>query len=60
MLTVLKKDLVVLAAFDAAMFAATFVCVLLQKAVYRGWISWTRSGWILQHVLLHINISLTA
>jgi hypothetical protein len=56
MLTTLRKDLFVMAAFDAAMFASTFVCVLLQKAVYRGWITWTRSGWILQHVHLHVDI----
>jgi hypothetical protein len=57
-LSILGNDLFVLGLFDAAMFASTFLCVLLQKAVYRGWISWKQSGWILQHVLpLHCHLN---
>jgi len=59
MVSILKKDLIVLAVFDGAIFASTFICVVLQKAVYRRWISWNRSGWILQHVTTTCEIRLT-
>jgi len=59
MVSMLRKDLLVLAAFDVAIFASTFICVVLQKAVYHGWISWNRSGWILQHVTTTCGIGLT-
>jgi sterol O-acyltransferase len=49
-LSILRKDLFVLGITDAVMFASTFICVLLQQAVYRRWISWNGWGWKLQHV----------
>lgn len=49
-MSILKKDLVVLALTDLVMFLATFFCVLLQKAVFYRWISWNSVGWKLQHV----------
>jgi sterol O-acyltransferase len=47
---ILRKDLFVLALTDFLMFASTFLCVALQKAVLKGWISWNGAGWKLQHV----------
>jgi hypothetical protein len=60
-ISILRKDLFVLGLTDLVMFLSTFVCLLLQKAVYRGVISWNRSGWILQHVhsgLTHADLVL--
>ena len=51
MLSILRKDVFVLGLTDAVMFGATFLCVLLQKAVYHRWINWNSWGWIIQHVL---------
>jgi sterol O-acyltransferase len=49
-LTILGKDLLVLGLTDGVMFASTFLNVLVQKAVYKHWISWNGLGWKLQHV----------
>ena len=49
-ISILKKDVIVLGFFDAFMFASTFLCVPLQQAIYRRWITWNGWGWILQHV----------
>jgi sterol O-acyltransferase len=49
-ISILKKDVIILGLFDAFMFASTFLCVPLQKAVHRRWITWNGWGWILQHV----------
>jgi sterol O-acyltransferase len=51
-ISILKKDVFVLGLFDAFMFASTFICVPLQKAIHRQWIAWNGWGWILQHVPL--------
>jgi hypothetical protein len=51
MLSILRKDVFVLGLTDAVMFGATFLCVVLQKAVYHRWINWNSWGWIIQHVL---------
>jgi hypothetical protein len=53
-LSILRKDLLVLGLTDAIMFASTFICVILQKLVYYRWIRWNGLGWILQHVLLYL------
>jgi len=50
MLSILRKDLFVLAATDATMFGVTFLNVLLQKAIYKRWLSWNNWGWKIQHV----------
>ena len=49
-LSILKKDVFVLALTDGVMFASTFLNVLVQKAVYHRWLSWNGLGWKLQHV----------
>ena len=52
MLSILRKDVFVLGITDGVMFGATFLCVVLQKAVWKRWIDWNSWGWILQHVLI--------
>ena len=48
--TMLQRDVFVLAASDAVMCGLTGVSGLLQVLVFRGYINWDRSGWILQNL----------
>jgi sterol O-acyltransferase len=50
----LSHDVVVLGLTDGVMCASTVFCWFLQKAIMRGYLSWNRSGWILQNVRWHI------
>jgi len=59
MLSILRKDVFVLGITDGVMFGATFLCVVLQKAVWKRWIDWNSWGWILQHVLIRFPRSLS-
>lgn len=49
-ISILRKDLVVLAITDAVMVGSCFICVPLQKAIFNQYITWNRWGWVLQHV----------
>jgi sterol O-acyltransferase len=49
-LSILRKDVFVLGITDGVMFGSTFLCVVLQKSVFQGWINWNNWGWLLQHV----------
>jgi sterol O-acyltransferase len=44
------RDIVVLGLTDAVMVASTVVAYGLQKLIQHGYLSWRRSGWIIQNV----------
>lgn len=46
----LSKDLMLLGVVDCLMMSAGLVSTFIQVLVYRDWISWGRSGWILQNI----------
>jgi hypothetical protein len=46
----LSRDVIVLGLTDGVMCASTVFCLFLQKLIARGFLSWNRSGWILQNV----------
>ncbi|KAG8623494.1 hypothetical protein KVT40_008470 [Elsinoe batatas] len=50
MKTMLSRDVVVLGLTDLAMILSTSMGVLLQKAIVRGHLKWSTSGWIIQNV----------
>lgn len=52
----LSRDVLVLGLTDGIMCASTVVCLLLQKVIAHGYLSWDRTGWILQNVCLHSRI----
>ncbi|EKG17735.1 Membrane bound O-acyl transferase MBOAT [Macrophomina phaseolina MS6] len=45
-----ERDVIVLGLTDGAMCAATAFGFLLQKAVLNGYLTWERSGYIIEHV----------
>jgi sterol O-acyltransferase len=53
----LSHDVVMLGLTDGVMCASTVFCLFLQKIISKGYISWNRSGWILQNVGLQILVS---
>ena len=44
------RDVIVLGLTDGLMCASTMFCLLLQKAILAGYLSWDTSGWIIQNV----------
>jgi sterol O-acyltransferase len=46
----ISRDVVLLGLTDGIMCASTGFCLLLQLVIYRGWLSWSGSGWIIQNV----------
>ena len=44
------RDVVVLGVSDGVMCAITGFGLILQKLIYRGWLSWNKTGWIIQSV----------
>ncbi|KAF2218626.1 hypothetical protein BDZ85DRAFT_286174 [Elsinoe ampelina] len=50
MKTMFSRDVVVLGLTDLAMIFSTSMGVLLQKAIVRGHLKWSTSGWIIQNV----------
>lgn len=50
MKSMFRRDVIVLLASDGVMCGVTGVSWLLQKLIYKGYIDWDRSGWILQNV----------
>ena len=44
------RDVIVLGLTDGLMCASTVFCLLLQKVILAGYLSWDRSGWIIQNV----------
>jgi sterol O-acyltransferase len=46
----LSRDVLMLGVMDGVMCASTVFCLFLQKMIALGYVSWNRSGWILQNV----------
>lgn len=44
------EDVLVLGLTDGVMCASTAFCLVLQKAIRAGYLSWNRHGWIIQNV----------
>lgn len=44
------RDVAVLGLTDGVMCASTVFCLVLQRAIIRGWLSWNKQGWIIQNV----------
>lgn len=44
------EDVLVLGLTDGVMCASTAFCLVLQKAILAGYLSWNRHGWIIQNV----------
>ena len=44
------KDIVILGLTDLLLCTSTAFCLLLQKLVLAGYLSWNRGGWIIQNV----------
>lgn len=49
---ILNRDLYKIALTDAVMWAFSFFGVFLQLAVKRGYLSWRKTGWVMQNVSL--------
>lgn len=45
-----ERDLITLALSDGLLWIATGFGWALQRMVVKGWLSWDREGWIIQHV----------
>ena len=45
-----ERDILVLGLTDGVMCAATAFSLVLQKLIWKDYISWSRSGWIVQNV----------
>ncbi|KAL2221437.1 MBOAT, membrane-bound O-acyltransferase family-domain-containing protein [Thermoascus aurantiacus ATCC 26904] len=43
------KDVLVLGLTDGVLCGSTIFCLLLQRAIEKGYLSWNRSGWIIQN-----------
>ncbi|GIZ48877.1 hypothetical protein CKM354_001192000 [Cercospora kikuchii] len=46
----MSRDVVLLGVTDLAMCLLTLEGLFLQKLVLRGWIKWSRTGWIIQNI----------
>jgi sterol O-acyltransferase len=46
----LSRDVLMLGITDGVLCAITVVSLLIQKLVFRGYINWARSGWIIQNI----------
>ena len=44
------RDVLVLGLTDGVMCASTAFCLILQKAILAGYLTWNRHGWIIQNV----------
>lgn len=45
-----SRDVLVLGLTDGIMCLSTCFCLLLQRAVLKGYVNWSRSGWIIQNI----------
>ena len=45
-----RRDVVLLGVTDLAMMSSTAFCLLLQKVVLAGYVSWNKQGWIVQNI----------
>lgn len=49
------RDVLVLGLTDGLICASTVVCLLLQKTIVAGYLSWNKQGWIIQNVGITIR-----
>jgi hypothetical protein len=49
----LDKDVVVLGVTDLVLCWSTGFCLLLQRAVIKGYLRWNGLGWLIQNVSFH-------
>lgn len=49
-----RRDVAVLGLTDGVMCASTCFCLLLQKAIVKGYVSWNKQGWIIQNVCMSL------
>jgi hypothetical protein len=52
----LSQDVVMLGFTDVIMCASTVFCLFLQNIIAGGYLSWNKSGWMLQNVCLKIFV----
>ena len=45
-----RRDVILLGVTDLAMMSCTAFCLLLQKVVLAGYLSWNKQGWIVQNI----------
>ena len=50
------REVFVMGVTDIVLCTSTVLCLVLQKAVLAGYLSWNRSGWIIQNVCRFSNI----
>lgn len=55
----LQRDLLVLGLTDGVLCASTAFCLLLQRLILAGYLSWDRQGWIVQNVSHYSSLTLT-
>jgi sterol O-acyltransferase len=51
------RDVAVLGLTDGVMCASTLFCLILQKAITKGYLSWNKQGWIIQNVSINHKLS---
>lgn len=51
------RDVAVLGLTDGIMCACTLFCLVLQKAIIMGYLSWNKQGWIIQNVSISRKLS---
>ena len=52
----IQRDLLVLAITDGILCASTVFCLLLQRLILAGYLSWDRQGWIIQNVSYQLSL----
>ena len=50
------REVFVMGVTDIVLCSSTVFCLVLQKAVLTGYLSWNNSGWIIQNVCSHSDI----
>lgn len=53
---ILQRDLLVLGLTDGVLCAATTFCLLLQRLILSGYLSWGHQGWIIQNVSFRLTL----
>lgn len=49
------REVAVLGLTDGIMCAATLLCLPMQKAIFKGYLSWNKQGWIIQNVRVNLR-----
>lgn len=51
------RDVALLGLTDGVMCASTLFCLILQRAITRGYLSWNKQGWMIQNVSIIRQLS---